>query len=232
MPRSTVQTPAPQVAAKLLHACLILGACMGLTPMASQASALSPAASQVGRGSAADVVMTAMAFLGLPYVRAGQSADEGFDCSGFTRHVVGNSLGLWLPRRAEEQASHPAWTPVAQEHLRPGDLVFFNTLRRSFSHVGIYAGEGRFIHAPRPGSAIRLEDMRKAYWTHRYNGARRAGVLMAAPGGAPATAAVGGVKPAAAAPGGNEGWTGAVVTNLAASHGPAHTGGPQTDTMP
>ncbi len=206
---------------------------MGLTPMASQASVLSPAASQVGRGSAADVVVTAMAFLGLPYVRAGQSADEGFDCSGFTRHVVGNSLGLWLPRRAEEQASDPAWTPVAQEHLRPGDLVFFNTLRRSFSHVGIYAGEGRFIHAPRPGSAIRLEDMRKAYWRHRYNGARRAGVLMATPGGAPATAAVGGVTPAAAAPGGNQGWTGVVATDEMGGHGsPARTGGPQTDTMP
>ena len=61
-----------------------------------------------------------------------------------------------------------------RDELKPGDLVFFNTMRRTFSHVGIYVGEGRFIHAPRSGGEVRVEDMRQAYWSQRFNGARRA----------------------------------------------------------
>ena len=63
---------------------------------------------------------------------------------------------------------------MQRDELKPGDLVFFNTLRHAFSHVGIYIGEGRFIHAPRKGGEVRVEDMRQAYWTKRFNGARRA----------------------------------------------------------
>jgi cell wall-associated NlpC family hydrolase len=63
---------------------------------------------------------------------------------------------------------------IKKDELRPGDLVFFNTMRRAFSHVGIYVGEGKFIHAPRAGGEVRVEDMRAAYWTKRFNGARRA----------------------------------------------------------
>ncbi|HET6598439.1 MAG TPA: C40 family peptidase, partial [Burkholderiaceae bacterium] len=63
---------------------------------------------------------------------------------------------------------------VPRDELEPGDLVFFNTLKRTFSHVGIYIGEGKFIHAPRPGSEVRVEDMRFAYWSKRFTGARRA----------------------------------------------------------
>ena len=111
---------------------------------------------QLGRPSrdaAADVVIAAMNFLDRPYRRGGESVDTGFDCSGFTRHLFGQSLGIELPRRVDEQAHAPRVEPGARDALRAGDLVFFNTLRRTFSHVGIYIGDGRFIHAPRSGAA-------------------------------------------------------------------------------
>ena len=126
------------------------------------------------RDSATEMVLTAMNFLGVRYVRGGNTAEQGFDCSGFTRYVFENSLGLVLPRRADEQASIAGLLKVKRDELKPGDLVFFNTMRRAFSHVGIYVGEGKFIHAPRAGSEVRIEDMRTSYWTTRFNGARRA----------------------------------------------------------
>jgi cell wall-associated NlpC family hydrolase len=133
------------------------------------------------RDTASDLVLSAMNFLGVPYRRGGDSADEGFDCSGFTRHVFEMSLGLVLPRRADQQARDQSLAQVPREELKPGDLVFFNTMRRAFSHVGIYVGEGKFIHAPRAGSAVRIEDMRQAYWAKRFNGARRAELSGATP---------------------------------------------------
>lgn len=120
---------------------------------------------------ASDLVMTALGFLGVPYRRGGEDAAVGFDCSGFVRSTYEQTLGLVLPRRAEEQAK--ATTKIPREELRPGDLVFFNTMRRAFSHVGIYLGDGKFIHSPRPGHQVRVEDMRVAYWNKRFNGARR-----------------------------------------------------------
>ena len=126
------------------------------------------------RDAASDLVLSAMNFVGVPYRRGGERADQGFDCSGFTRHVFENSLGLLLPRRADQQAREVGLVQVVREDLEPGDLVFFNTMRRAFSHVGIYVGEGRFIHAPRSGSEVRVEDMRQPYWSRRFNGARRA----------------------------------------------------------
>ncbi|HWP18739.1 MAG TPA: C40 family peptidase [Burkholderiaceae bacterium] len=134
------------------------------------------------RDAASEMVMTAMNFLGVPYRRGGDSAEDGFDCSGFTRHIFEMSLGLVLPRRVDEQASAPGLVPVGRDELKPGDLVFFNTLRRTFSHVGIYIGDGKFIHSPRTGAKVRVEDMRVAYWAQRFTGARRAGALQAAAG--------------------------------------------------
>ncbi|MFN9104671.1 MAG: C40 family peptidase, partial [Betaproteobacteria bacterium] len=112
-----------------------------------------------------------------------------FDCSGFTRHVFEHSIGLVLPRRSHEQAQHAGLLPVRRDELKPGDLVFFDTMRRAFSHVGIYVGDGRFIHAPASGGEVRIEDMRAAYWQKRFNGARRASATQpAAETAAPATA--------------------------------------------
>jgi cell wall-associated NlpC family hydrolase len=126
------------------------------------------------RDTASDLVVTAMNFIGVRYRRGGTSVEAGFDCSGFTRHIFESSIGLVLPRRAAEQASAPGLLNVSKDDLKPGDLVFFNTVRHAFSHVGIYVGDGKFIHAPRPGGEVRVEDMRIAYWTQRFNGARRA----------------------------------------------------------
>lgn len=118
-----------------------------------------------------DLVSTAIGFLGIPYLRGGNSADTGFDCSGFVRAIYKDTIGLILPRSADQQAH--ATQKIDRNELKPGDLVFFNTLKRSFSHVGIYMGEGKFIHAPRSGSSVRIEDMRIPYWNVRFDGARR-----------------------------------------------------------
>jgi cell wall-associated NlpC family hydrolase len=135
---------------------------------------------QHARDTATDLVLSAMNFLGVRYRRGGNNAEQGFDCSGFTRYVFENSLGLVLPRRADQQAKIAGLQAVKKDELRPGDLVFFNTMRRAFSHVGIYVGEGKFIHAPRTGGEVRIEDMRAAYWSKRFNGARRADLPQAA----------------------------------------------------
>jgi cell wall-associated NlpC family hydrolase len=120
---------------------------------------------------AAELVLNAMGSLGVRYKRGGESAETGFDCSGFVRAVIQQTIGLVLPRRAHEQAD--ATEKIDKADLQPGDLVFFNTLRRAYSHVGIYVGEGRFIHAPRSGARVRVESMDSRYWQRRFNGARR-----------------------------------------------------------
>ncbi len=112
-----------------------------------------------------------LSYLGVPYRRGGDHPSEGFDCSGLVRHVVNKVLDLELPRRAEEMSR--LGQRVERSDLRPGDLVFFNTLRRPFSHVGIYLGDGRFVHAPSSGGVVRVERMDLPYWRTRYNGIRR-----------------------------------------------------------
>ncbi len=124
--------------------------------------------------TASQLVLAAMNFIDTPYRRGGNAAETGFDCSGFTRHVFDLALGLRLPRRADEQAHDRQLQPIDRDALQPGDLVFFNTMRRTFSHVGIYIGDGRFIHAPRTGAQVRIEDMSSRYWARRFDGARRA----------------------------------------------------------
>ncbi|GAB3760350.1 C40 family peptidase [Ramlibacter monticola] len=131
---------------------------------------------------ASELVGNAMGFLGVRYRRGGSSVETGFDCSGFVKAMYEQTVGLMLPRRAEEQAA--ATQKIDKKDLQPGDLVFFNTLRRTFSHVGIYVGDNKFIHSPRPGAQVRVDDMGMSYWTRRFDGARR--VLAAPPGEAPA----------------------------------------------
>ena len=145
-----------------------------IAPVSATTASAAPAFVEQVRHQASDMVITAMNFLGVPYRRGGNTADSGFDCSGFTRQVFETSLGLVLPRRADEQAKARGLVSIKRDELQPGDLVFFNTLRRTFSHVGIYVGEGRFIHAPKPGGEVRVESMNFAYWAKRFTGARRA----------------------------------------------------------
>lgn len=130
--------------------------------------------SQVGqsaRDKASDLVISAMGFLGVPYKRGGNSLETGFDCSGFVRAMFEHSVGMLLPRTADQQAA--VTRTIDKSELKPGDLVFFNTLRRTFSHVGIYVGDSKFIHSPKPGAQVRVEDMRVGYWRTRFDGARR-----------------------------------------------------------
>lgn len=145
---------------------------------------------------ASDLVLNAMHFLGVRYQRGGTSEGTGFDCSGFTRHVFESTLGLVLPRRSADQARAAGWLDVDREELKPGDLVFFNTMRSAFSHVGIYIGDDKFIHAPNRGDKVRVEDMRLAYWVTRYNGARRAPVAAAPEAASTATASTPVLPPA------------------------------------
>ncbi|NBQ86482.1 MAG: peptidoglycan endopeptidase [Betaproteobacteria bacterium] len=123
------------------------------------------------RERADELVAHAVGFLGVPYQRGGDSWDTGFDCSGFVRAIFEQSAGLLLPRRAADQAA--ATHTIDRNELQPGDLVFYNTMRSAFSHVGIYIGQGRFIHSPKPGAEVRIEDMSDRYWVRRFNGARR-----------------------------------------------------------
>jgi cell wall-associated NlpC family hydrolase len=120
---------------------------------------------------ASELVFTAMGFLGVPYRRGGNSVESGFDCSGFVKAMYEQTVGLVLPRKAEQQAA--ATQKIDRADLQPGDLVFFNTMRHAFSHVGIYVGEGKFIHSPKPGSEVRVDDMAGNYWSRRFDGARR-----------------------------------------------------------
>ncbi len=120
---------------------------------------------------AGDLIKNAMGSLGVPYRLGGTSADTGFDCSGFVRAMFQQTVGLVLPRTSADQAATTA--RIEKAELKPGDLVFFNTMRRSHSHVGIYMGDGKFIHSPRTGSHVRVENMNISYWQSRFDGARR-----------------------------------------------------------
>ncbi|GAA5183146.1 hypothetical protein GCM10025771_34060 [Niveibacterium umoris] len=110
-------------------------------------------------------------YLGIRYRFGGTNADTGFDCSGLVRRVFMDALGLNLPRTAREMSNMGERIDPAE--LKPGDLVFFKTMRHTFSHVGIYMGDNQFLHSPSAGGKVRVEDMTDSYWRTRFNGARR-----------------------------------------------------------
>ncbi|QEL55705.1 C40 family peptidase [Chromobacterium paludis] len=118
-----------------------------------------------------DLLLQAMSLLGVAYRFGGNTPDDGLDCSGFIRYVFQKSLRVNLPRTAAEMAH--VGKAVGRGELMPGDLVFFNTRGFNYSHVGIYMGNNKFIHAPRTGKNIEVSNLSQSYWTARYNGARR-----------------------------------------------------------
>ena len=118
-----------------------------------------------------EILMNAFSLTGVRYKYGGSSPETGFDCSGFVRYVFQQAANLTLPHGARALSQLGQNIPLNQ--LRPGDLVFFDTLKSAFSHVGIYVGEGRFIHAPSSGGGIHVVNMEDEYWAKRYNGARR-----------------------------------------------------------
>jgi cell wall-associated NlpC family hydrolase len=139
------------------------------TPAAADGGARSFLSGMAGK--AGDVVVGALNMIGVRYRWGGNTPDSGLDCSGFVRYVFQDTLGLSLPRRAEEMSR--VGEKVSMSNLKPGDLVFFNTMRRTFSHVGIYIGDNKFVHSPSTGSTIRVDDLDDGYWEKRFTGARR-----------------------------------------------------------
>ncbi len=113
----------------------------------------------------------AKSLIGTPYKFGGTSPDTGFDCSGFVGDVFRHTAGVSMPRTTAGIGK--AGFAITAADLRSGDLVFFNTLKKKFSHVGIYLGDDRFIHAPSKGGKVRVENMNDAYWKKNYDGARR-----------------------------------------------------------
>jgi cell wall-associated NlpC family hydrolase len=123
------------------------------------------------QNKAQEIIMNAMSLTGIKYKYGGTSPESGFDCSGFVRYVFSQATNLALPPTA--RAISQIGKTVSKDELQPGDLVFFNTLKTAFSHVGIYIGDNKFVHAPRAGAAVRVESMQTGYWAKRFNGAQR-----------------------------------------------------------
>ncbi len=144
---------------------LLCSACASTSPPPSF-----PAASENAMN---ELAFYAMSLADTPYLYGGTTATQGFDCSGFVQYVFRNSLGWKLPRTSAEMSR--LGTPVDREELRPGDLVFFNTQDEAHSHVGIYLGDNRFVHAPKTGKAVEVVNMQAGYWHSHYDGARRLG---------------------------------------------------------
>lgn len=144
---------------------------------------------------AQDLAMFALGLIGVDYRYGGETPEGGLDCSGLVRHVFQQVTGVTLPRTSKELARIGA--PIARDDLEAGDLVFFDTRRFAFSHVGIYLGDGRFIHAPSRGREVEIAELTNSYWRKHFNGARRlVGVLPGLVPEAQAATAVAAAAPA------------------------------------
>ena len=149
---------------KLLFLCALFAA-LGST--GAQARHDSEVATQYREAAAQEALIK----VGIRYRYGGASPEQGFDCSGLVTHVYERAWGVTLPRSTAQQRS--VGRAVKREKLAPGDLVFYNTRNRPYSHVGIYLGDGVFVHAPRRGQRVRLENIDNPYWRARFDGARR-----------------------------------------------------------
>ncbi len=118
-----------------------------------------------------EVITQALGSIGIKYKYGGSSPESGLDCSGLVRYVFKEAWGKELPRTSAELSK--VGEKIDKSELQPGDLVFYNTLKRQFSHVGIYLGDNKFIHAPSSGGKVRIESLDGGYWSKRFNGARR-----------------------------------------------------------
>ena len=137
----------------------------------SQTQANTETVSNSWQEKAQEVLINALSLTGIQYKYGGNSPATGFDCSGFVRYVFRNAANLSLPPTARAIAQ--IGKSVKKDELQPGDLVFFNTLKSAFSHVGIYLGDNKFIHAPSKGKAVQVESMQNSYWSSRFEGAQR-----------------------------------------------------------
>jgi cell wall-associated NlpC family hydrolase len=152
-------------------ALLVLAGC-GSAPPKPDASAPKSAVVVRLHGGADDVVMYSLGLLETKYRFGGRNPDAGFDCSGMVSYVFDKAAGLRLTGSAADIAKKGR--AVANGDMKPGDLVFFNTLKRSHSHVGIYLGDGRFIHAPssKGQARVRTDSLTEGYFASRFEEAR------------------------------------------------------------
>lgn len=118
-----------------------------------------------------DLINRSMQLIGVRYRWETQLPQSGLDGSGFVAYVFKDKLGFLLPRKSTQISQ--VGTPINRDELQPGDLVFFNTMRLTFSHVGIYVGDNKFIHSPSKGADVRVDDLANLYWGNRFDGARR-----------------------------------------------------------
>jgi cell wall-associated NlpC family hydrolase len=130
-----------------------------------------PAPALVPRAERSEALLQALLALGVDYKYGGKSPLTGFDCSGLVAHVYKEAWGIRLPLNAQGQSK--VGTPIGLAELQAGDLVFYDTMKQPYSHVGIYMGDGKFVHAPKTGAQVRVESIKAAYWSQRFNGARR-----------------------------------------------------------
>lgn len=163
---SAPHRPAPGTAAEPAQA-----APAGSYKRAEAQRAAPPLAVRSARLDKGEGVLLALLALGVDYRSGGHSRETGFDCSGLVAHVYESAFDIRLPRVAHAQAQYGSAIEVSQ--LEAGDLLFYNTLGQPNSHVGIYIGDGRFVHAPKAGAQVRVEHLRTSYWAKRFNGARR-----------------------------------------------------------
>ena len=124
------------------------------------------------KAAANDVLFQAIGLVGTPYRYGGNSPESGFDCSGLITYVFLHSAGIKLPRTTQELIDIDA-PIIDNDRLYPGDLVYFNTLGGRVSHIGIYVGERRFVHAPSKGSFVRMDNIDTPYWQQHYVEAKR-----------------------------------------------------------
>ncbi|WP_029048705.1 C40 family peptidase [Cupriavidus sp. amp6] len=167
--------PGPLARAGLPLLCataLLLAACASSPPSRHGSLPRTPGKPMVDPSAGLEEIsIQAMSLVGTPYRYGGNTPDAGFDCSGLVRYVVSRAANVNLPRTTEAMGTRGS--ALDRSEVASGDLVFFNTTGRTNSHVGIYVGQNRFVHAPSSGGTVRLEDMGKPYWASRYNGARR-----------------------------------------------------------
>jgi cell wall-associated NlpC family hydrolase len=142
----------------------------GPSKAANATAAMRDAASSAW-DAARGLTAAALELIGIRYKWGGATPERGLDCSGLVQFVFQQATGVTLPRSAKEMSR--LGEKIALTELRPGDLVFFNTRRFAFSHVGIYLGENRFIHAPRRGRDVEVAAIDRSYWQKRFDGARR-----------------------------------------------------------
>ena len=139
-------------------------------PYTTPGQASAPRSRETDQQTANEIVLQAMGLLDTGYKFGGSNPDAGLDCSGMVSHVVQSVAGLRLPHSAAQIAG--LTRPIPRGALQPGDLVFFNTLNRPYSHMGLYIGDGRFVHAPSSKGRVRIERLDSRYFATRFDGAR------------------------------------------------------------